>query len=54
VALNPDEKPKEFLTILLATGLKIFGGKSWENKDYFDAAEKFVAEAEMRYGKFNP
>lgn len=53
MALDPDEKPKEFLTILIATGLKIFGNKAWSNKEYFEEAERFVDEAEKRYGKLN-
>lgn len=52
--LNPDEKPKEFLTILLAVGLKIFGNKPWSDQEIFVAAEKFVRETEDRYGKLNP
>jgi hypothetical protein len=52
--LNPEEKPREFLIILVATGLRIFGNKAWSDSEHFDAAEKFVAEAEKRYGKLNP
>ena len=52
--LNPEEKPREFLIILVATGLKIFGNKPWSNEEHFQAAEQFVAVAEQRYGKLNP
>jgi hypothetical protein len=52
--LNPDEKPKEFLIIILAVGLKVFGNKPWSDEQHFEAAEKFIAEAEKRYGKLNP
>jgi hypothetical protein len=54
MALDPENKPKEFLVILVATGIKIFGNKPWSDTDIFTAAEKFVAEAEQRYGKLNP
>lgn len=51
--LDPDKKPKEFLTILVAIGLKIFANKPWSDSDYFIAAENFIQEAENRYGKLN-
>lgn len=54
MALDPEKKPREFLTIILATGLKIFANKPWADAEYFDAAEKFIQEAERRYGKLNP
>lgn len=54
MAVNPDEKPREFLAILVATGLRLFGHQAWTDEDRFNAAEKFVAEAERRYGKLNP
>jgi hypothetical protein len=54
MALDPDDKPKEFLTIIIATGLKVFGNRLWDDKDCLNAAEKFVAEIEQRYGKLNP
>lgn len=50
---NPDEKPKQFLTMLVAAGLKIFGNKPWSNEQYFNAAEDFVKEMESRYGKLD-
>ena len=53
MVLNPEEKPKEFLTILVALGLRLFGPNAWTDEDRFNAAEKFVAEAERRYGKLN-
>jgi hypothetical protein len=53
MALNPEEKPKEFLIILVATGLRIFGSPN-SDEGYFVQAEKFVNEAEKRYGKLNP
>lgn len=52
--LDPDKKPREFLVILLAAGLRVFGNKPWSDAEHFQAAEKFVAEAEQRYGKLNP
>ena len=54
MALDPDEHPKEFLTVIIAAGLMIFGNKPWSTEQYFDAAEKFIAEAERRVGKLNP
>jgi hypothetical protein len=54
MALNPDDKPKEFLTILVAAGLLIFGNKPWSVPDHFTHAEAFVAEVEKRYGRLNP
>lgn len=54
MALNPENKPREFLIILVAIGLCIFGNKSWSDAEYFDAAERFVSVAEQRYGKLNP
>lgn len=54
MALNPEEKPREFLILVVATGLKIFANKPWSNKEYFDAAESFVQEAERRYGRLDP
>lgn len=54
MALDPENKPREFLILLVATGLKIFGNKPWGPADYFIEAESFVAEAEKRYGRLNP
>ena len=51
MALNPDETPREFLIVLIAAGLKVFGNKPLSIPEHFDVAEKFVAEAEARYGK---
>jgi hypothetical protein len=53
MALNPDENPKEFLIIIVATGLRIFGNKPWSVEEHFEVAERFVEEAEKRYGKLN-
>jgi len=44
---------RKLLSIIVATGLKIFGNKSWSNADYFVEAENFVAEAERRHGKLD-
>jgi hypothetical protein len=51
---NPDEKPKEFLTVLVAAGLLIFQPKVFGTAEAFKLAEEFVAEAEKRTGKLNP
>jgi hypothetical protein len=51
MALDPNDKPKEFLILIVATGLKIFGNKPWSNKQYFEEAAAFVAEAEKHVGK---
>lgn len=29
MALDPDNKPKEFLSILVATGFRLFGPATW-------------------------
>lgn len=52
--LDPDEKPREFLTVLVAAGLLIFRPNVNDDGDVFKAAEEFVAEAERRFGKLNP
>lgn len=52
--LNPDDKPKEFLTVLVAAGLMIFRQNVYGASEAFKAAEEFVAEAEKRVGKLNP
>lgn len=52
--LDPAAKPKEALTTVIAAALMIFSNKPWQTKDYFEAAETFIAEAERRYGKINP
>jgi hypothetical protein len=54
MALDPYKMPREFITVIVAAGLLIFGNKPWSTGETFDAAEKFVAEAERRYGKMNP
>lgn len=54
MALDPENRPREFLTILVAAGLLLFGNKLWSTAEHFDAAEKFVKEAETRYGRMNP
>jgi hypothetical protein len=45
MAINPDEKPREFAILILACGLRIFGNKPWSDAEHFEAAEKFVTEA---------
>lgn len=52
--LDPENKPREFLVVIVAAGLRVFGNKPWSDAEYFKAAESFVAEAEQRYGKLNP
>jgi hypothetical protein len=52
--LDPDERPREFLTILVAAGLLIFRSNINGAGDAFKAAEEFVAETERRFGKLNP
>lgn len=54
MALDPENKPKEFLTILVAAGLLIFGNRNWSIVETFGQAEAFVREAESRYGRLNP
>lgn len=54
MALNPDEKPREFLIIILAVGMKILGNQSLSDEETFKQAESFIDEAEKRYGKLNP
>jgi hypothetical protein len=51
--LDPEEKPREFLIIILAVGLKIFGNKQWNKEDYFTEAQNFIDEAERRFGNLN-
>jgi hypothetical protein len=51
--LDPDENPREFLTILLAMGMRMFRSGSGTDAQVFEDAEKFVAEAEKRYGPMN-
>lgn len=54
MALDPETKPREFLTVLIAAGLFIFRQDITAAPQAFDAAEQFVAEAERRVGKINP
>ncbi len=48
--LDPDEEPKVFLTFLLAAGLKMFNQLPMSDSECFVRAEKFIEEAERRYG----
>lgn len=52
--LDPDKKPREFLIIILAVGMKIFGNRPWSAAEHLDAAENFIDQVEKRYGKLNP
>jgi hypothetical protein len=52
--LDPETKPKEFLTVLVAAGLLIFRPSVFGPTEAFKSAEEFVAEAERRTGKMNP
>jgi hypothetical protein len=52
--LDPEQKPREFLTVLVAAGLLIFGNKPWSIEQCFDNAERFMGEAEKRVGRLNP
>lgn len=54
MAFDPEQKPREFVALLVAAGLLIFGNKPWSMEQIFDSAERFVKEAEQRYGKLNP
>lgn len=54
MALDPDTKPKEFLTVIVAAGLFIFRPNVLGAEEAFRAAESFIAEAERRIGKINP
>lgn len=54
MALDPENKPKEFLTLIVATGLFIFRPHPGGATEAFNAAEEFIAEAERRTGKLNP
>lgn len=51
--LDPDKNPKDFIVLIIAVGLKVFANKPWSDKEHFEAAERFVEEAEKRYGKLN-
>ena len=52
--LNPDEKPREFLMVLVAAGLMIFNQKIYGASEAFRAAQEFVAETEKHVGALNP
>lgn len=52
--LDPDNKPREFITVLVAAGLLIFSAEVNGPADAFATAEQFVAETEKRVGKLNP
>lgn len=52
MALDPEKDPKGFAIFLIAVGLRIFGNQAWTDSDRLHAAEKFVAEAENKLGKF--
>ena len=54
MALDPETKPREFLTVLVAAGLFIFRPNVLGAEEAFKAAEQFIAEAERRVGKINP
>ncbi len=52
--MDMDTNPREFLIIVLAIGIKIFGNKPWSSAEHFQEAEKFIGEAESKYGRLNP
>ncbi len=52
--INPDEKPREFLITIIAAMRYVFAPQDLMPGAAFDEAEKFVAEAEARYGKISP
>jgi hypothetical protein len=52
--LDPETKPCEFLTILVAAGLLIFRQNVYSISEAFKAAEEFVTETEKRFGELNP
>lgn len=52
--LDPEEKPREFLTMLLAAGLMVFKTPSPTPENALDTAAEFVAAAEKRFGPLNP
>jgi hypothetical protein len=54
MALDPETKPREFMTVIVAAGLLIFRSDIHGASDAFKVAEEFVAEAERRVGKLNP
>lgn len=49
MALNPEEKPREFLIMVIAA-LHFAVSEIASPTEAFDQAEQFVAEAERRYG----
>lgn len=51
---DPDQKPREFLLVLVAASLLIFNSKIYGASEAFSAAEQFVSEAEKRVGRLNP
>ncbi len=52
--LDPENKPREFLTVLVAAGLLIVRQNVLGAADAYKAAEEFVAGTERRIGKLNP
>ena len=51
MALNPEDKPREFPILVIAALSFAFSEQTPVN--VFDEAEKFVEEAERRYGPVN-
>ena len=51
---DPAQKPREFLTILVAAGLLIFRKEVLGTQYAFKVADEFVVEVEKRVGKLNP
>jgi hypothetical protein len=51
--LDPEDKPREFLIILLSVGLKVFANKPWSDDQICENAERFVSLLEQKYGKLN-
>jgi hypothetical protein len=51
---DPDSKPREFLTLILAAALLVFSEKTNGPVDAFVRAGDFIDEAEKRMGPLNP
>lgn len=52
--INPDEKPREFLITVIAAMRYVLAPQDLMPGAALDEVEKFVAEAERRYGKIEP
>jgi hypothetical protein len=52
--LDPEKKPKEFLTVIVAAGLLMFKPGMYSVEESYKIAGHFVEETERRVGKLNP